>query len=75
MPDITISNHKLPIECRCCRNIQNRRSILYILSKKKKMKLAVNPTIYFHVVILITKENCTLKKCLETDEGNDEIQK
>ena len=31
----------------------------------QKMKLAMNSTICFHVIILITKENCTLKKSLE----------
>jgi len=33
----------------------------------QKMKLAINSIIYFHVIILITKENCTFKKSLETD--------
>ena len=33
----------------------------------QKMKLAMNSIIYFHVIILITKENCTLNKSLETD--------
>jgi hypothetical protein len=31
------------------------------------MKLEMNSIIYFHVIILITKENCTLKKSLGTD--------
>jgi hypothetical protein len=30
----------------------------------KKMKLAMNFIIYFHMIILITKENCTLKERL-----------
>jgi len=33
----------------------------------QKMKLAINSIIYFHVIILIIKENCTLEKSLETD--------
>jgi hypothetical protein len=33
----------------------------------KKLKLAMNSIIYFHMIILITKENCTLKERLETD--------
>ena len=33
----------------------------------QKMKLAMNSTIYFHAIILITKENWTLNKILETD--------
>ena len=31
----------------------------------QKMKLAMNSTIYFHVIILITKENYTLNLILE----------
>ena len=34
----------------------------------QKIKLEMNSIIYFHVIILITKENCTLKKSLETDQ-------
>jgi len=33
----------------------------------QNMKLAMNSIIYLHVIILITKENCTLQKSLETD--------
>ena len=33
----------------------------------QKMKLAMNSIIHFHVIILITKENCTLNKSLEKD--------
>ena len=53
------TNRKLPIECGRWCNIPREDRICTICSK--------NEIIYFHVIILITKENCTLKKSLETD--------